>query len=197
MARRRQSSCRINEDRRGKVADWYYIGHYGQLGPLTREQMEDLSQGGVIARDTYVWHSGLDNWRPAEHVPDLQNSLSTYASASTPPPPPIAGTTPAPPYGGYATSGSYTPSPTAWNQPNYPRLESLARSDRSRVVGGILNLIFPGVGRMYLGYAAIGVLQFVVTIMTCGVGALWPFIDGIIVLSGGVKLDGYGRVMND
>jgi TM2 domain-containing membrane protein YozV len=71
------------------------------------------------------------------------------------------------------------------------------RSDRSRAAAGILQLILPGVGRMYLGYLAYGVLQLLLTIMTCGLLWLWSFIDGIIILTGGVKLDGYGRQLPD
>ena len=50
---------------------------------------------------------------------------------------------------------------------------------------------------MYLGYAAIGVLQLVVTICTGGVGVLWPLVDGILILSGTVKHDGYGRTLKE
>ena len=72
----------------------------------------------------------------------------------------------------------------------YPRPYGVIRSDRSRAVGGVLQL-FPGVGRMYLGYWAHGVLQLVFTL--CGFGLLWSWVDGLYILAGGVKLDGYGR----
>ena len=50
------------------MADWYYIGHYGQLGPLTREQIDELIDGGVIARDTFVWSTGMAEWQPADRI---------------------------------------------------------------------------------------------------------------------------------
>src|SRR5437868_3694699 len=59
--------CTINLS----VADWYYIGHYGQLGPLTFEQVEELVQGGVIGRDTFVWRHGLSDWQAADRVTEL------------------------------------------------------------------------------------------------------------------------------
>jgi TM2 domain-containing membrane protein YozV len=77
---------------------------------------------------------------------------------------------------------------------NYPSFGSV-RSDRSRTAAGILQIFLPGVGRMYLGYTAYGVLQLFLAL--CGVGFLWSFIDGIIILTGGVKLDGYGRHLQD
>ncbi|HTQ09981.1 MAG TPA: DUF4339 domain-containing protein, partial [Fimbriimonadaceae bacterium] len=77
------------------MADWYYIGHYGQLGPLTFEQVEELVQGGVIARDTYVWYQGLPDWSLAETVSELKSTFQLIAPVVVPPPPPSARPTPA------------------------------------------------------------------------------------------------------
>ncbi|MFV2021473.1 TM2 domain-containing protein [Micromonospora sp. LOL_023] len=53
-----------------------------------------------------------------------------------------------------------------------------------------------GVGRFYMGHTKIGVLQLVVSVVTCGIGGLWGFIDGILILiNGGV--DGEGRPLRD
>jgi hypothetical protein len=49
---------------------------------------------------------------------------------------------------------------------------------------------------MYLGYLAQGVIQLLTTPL-CGAGALWSYIDGIAILCGSTKLDGYGRVLKD
>jgi len=57
-------------------------------------------------------------------------------------------------------------------------------SDKSKLVAGLLQLLLPlGIGRLYAGYTGIGIAQLVVTIVTCGIGGLWPFIDGIIMLA--------------
>ena len=84
------------------------------------------------------------------------------------------------------------------NQPNayYPSFGGI-RSDRSRTAAGILQILIPGVGRMYLGYLAYGVIQLALTIVTCGVLWIWSFIDGIIILTGGLKMDGYGRQLSE
>src|SRR5687768_11065877 len=76
-------------DVRFHVADWYYIGHYGQLGPLTLEQMDELVQGGVIGHDTYVWRSGMTDWLHAATVNELSSSFSAGAAFNSPPPPPM------------------------------------------------------------------------------------------------------------
>lgn len=174
------------------MADWYYIGHYGQLGPLTAEQIEELVQGGVIARDTYVWRTGMTDWLPADRVSELQEAFRAAEPYAAPPPPPSPGRSLPPanisrPYG----SEQYL----APASPQLPAFGTI-QSDRSRTVGGILQIVLPGVGRMYLGYAAIGVLQLFL-VMCGGIGALWSIIDGIIILTGGVRLDGYGRHLPD
>ncbi|TBW20877.1 TM2 domain-containing protein [Arcanobacterium bovis] len=56
---------------------------------------------------------------------------------------------------------------------------------RSRLVAGLLGIFLGGFGvhRFYLGYSKIGILQIVVTILTLGVGSLWGFIEGIIIIA--------------
>ncbi|HEY0699089.1 MAG TPA: TM2 domain-containing protein [Micromonospora sp.] len=71
-------------------------------------------------------------------------------------------------------------------------------SDKSKVVAGILGILLGGfgVGRFYIGDTRTGVLQLVVTLVTCGLGSIWGLIDGILILiNGGV--DGQGRPLRD
>lgn len=57
-------------------------------------------------------------------------------------------------------------------------------SEKSKLVAGLLQLLIPlGLGRFYIGDTTTGVLQLVVTVLTCGIGAIWPFVDGIILLA--------------
>lgn len=61
-------------------------------------------------------------------------------------------------------------------------------SDKSKVVAGLLQILVPfGIGRFYIGDSGIGIAQLLVTIFTCGIGALWPVIDGIIMLASDSK----------
>lgn len=177
-------------------ADWYYVGHYGQLGPLTMGQMNELAGDGVIGADTYVWRNGMSDWAAAGAVEDLQEALGVLQPELVPPsapvtPPPVPAQTYAPivPQQAAATS---MPAQTSWQyvQTHAPK------SNKSRVLAGVLNLILPGVGRLYLGYAAHGIMQLF--LLPCGgIGYIWGFIDGIYILSGGVKLDGYGQRLED
>lgn len=185
-------------------AEWYYIGHYGQLGPLTREQIDELITGGVIAKDTYVWKTGMSDWMHADHVADLRSAFATPDPFLMPPPPP--GSKPAAPsapvmtapinqpFSSSPTFGSWRSDTLAQSTTSYPAFGTI-KSDRSRVLAGVLNLFLPGVGRIYLGHMAHGVLQLLLAL--CGVGMVWSFVDGIVILAGGVKYDGYGRVLTD
>jgi TM2 domain-containing membrane protein YozV len=71
-------------------------------------------------------------------------------------------------------------------------------SDKSKLTAGLLGIFVGGfgVGRFYLGYTNIGVLQLVVTILTCGIGSIWGLIDGIMILVGNVP-DAEGRTLRD
>ena len=65
-------------------------------------------------------------------------------------------------------------------------------SDRSKVVAGLLQLLLPiGIGRMYAGQAGIGVAQLLLTLFF-GIGMVWAFIDGIVILAGR-PTDRHGR----
>ena len=68
-------------------------------------------------------------------------------------------------------------------------------SDKSKLVAGLLQVLLPlGIGRMYVGQTTLGVAQLLVTVLTCGVGAIWPFIDGIIMLVTDSQ-DAEGRIL--
>lgn len=71
---------------------------------------------------------------------------------------------------------------------------------KSRIAAGVLGIFIGGLGihRFYLGYTAIGVAQIVVSFLTCGIGHLWGFIEGICILAGGViTTDAEGRPLRD
>ena len=70
-------------------------------------------------------------------------------------------------------------------------------SDKSKVVAGVLQIVLPfGAGRFYTGHIGIGVAQLLVSLITCGVGCIWPFVDGILMLMGNVP-DAEGRPLRE
>ncbi|WP_028931841.1 DUF1707 domain-containing protein [Pseudonocardia asaccharolytica] len=67
-------------------------------------------------------------------------------------------------------------------------------SDKSKVVAGVLQLFLGavGAGRFYTGHTGMAVAQLLVTLFTFGIGAIWGFVDGIVLLAGSPR-DPYGR----
>jgi TM2 domain-containing membrane protein YozV len=103
-------------------------------------------------------------------------------------PPPYGQPTP-PPYGQPGQPGYPVPPPGAYGVSSttpygiHP-VTGIPYSDKSKIVAGLLQILIPiGIGRFYIGDNKTGVLQLVVTLITCGIGALWPFVDGIIMLA--------------
>lgn len=122
-----------------------------------------------------------------------------------PPLPPVPPAPPAPQ--GYGQQPQYAPQPPAYGQaPAYGQpgfnpaapygvhpVTGVPYSDKSKLVAGLLQILIPlGIGRFYMGQTGLGVAQLLVTIFTCGIGGLWPFIDGIVILAGDPK-DEFGR----
>lgn len=155
------------------MAEWHYIGNYGQVGPIKEEQLRELASFGGVTRETLVWRPGLAQWVRAGDLPEL----SGLFDRSVPPAPP-------PPFG----KAPLPPSVGLDSQPVPASLEPR----RSRIATGLLQICLPGVGRMYAGFVGMGVAQLVVAIVTCGYGALWSFVDGILILTGNVRTDGRG-----
>lgn len=72
---------------------------------------------------------------------------------------------------------------------------------QSRLVVGLLGIFLGGFGvhRFLMGYTTIGIIQILVTVFTCGIGAWWGIIEGIMVLarSAAFERDAYGRPLTD
>lgn len=71
----------------------------------------------------------------------------------------------------------------------------LPYSHRSKIVAGVLQICLGGfgVGRFYTGHTGIAIAQIAVTFVTCGLGAFWPLIDGILMLVGDSPRDAEGK----
>lgn len=61
---------------------YFYVKHNKQYGPCTIEQLRTRS----IDRNTMVWTEGMEEWLPAEDVPEVSEML--------PPPTPFSETPP-------------------------------------------------------------------------------------------------------
>jgi TM2 domain-containing membrane protein YozV len=81
-----------------------------------------------------------------------------------------------------------------------PPLLAATDQRKSKLVAGLLGILvgWAGVHRFYLGYTAIGVAQILVTFITCGAGAIWGLIEGILILVGStITTDADGRPLKE
>ena len=71
-------------------------------------------------------------------------------------------------------------------------------SDKQKLTAGLLGILLGafGAGRFYLNQPGMAVAQIAVTWLTCGIGGIWPLIDGIMMLTGSVR-DQHGRPLRD
>ncbi len=120
------------------------------------------------------------------------------------PPPSGAPQGPPPAPGGYG--GGPTPVPAASSSPLSPAWNMTDPAPpgwqpKQKMVAGILGILLGGWGvhSFYLGNTKKGVIQLVVSIVTCGIGGLWGLIEGILILMGNenCRTDAYGYPLTD
>ena len=70
---------------------------------------------------------------------------------------------------------------------------------KSKMVAGLLGIFIGGFGvhNFYLGNTGRAIIQIVVTVVTCGIGALWGLIEGIMILVGKIDTDAQGNKLAD
>jgi len=71
-------------------------------------------------------------------------------------------------------------------------------SDKSKIVAGVLQIVLGvfGAGRWYTGHTGLAIGQIAATWLTCGLGGIWPLIDGIMILVNDNTTDAKGRVLH-
>lgn len=101
----------------------------------------------------------------------------------------------------YAQDGAAYGQPSAGQQPYAEGATAPAGEPQSRLVVGLLGIFLGGFGvhRFLLGYTTIGIIQIAVTVLTCGFGAWWGLVEGIMVLAKAqaFERDAHGRPLRD
>lgn len=80
---------------------WYYAVNGQRQGPVSFEQLRQMTATGHIAAADLVWHEGMNDWQAAATIPAL----------APPPTQPVYPAAPPPQYQGYA------PVPVAYQTP--------------------------------------------------------------------------------
>ena len=78
-----------------------------------------------------------------------------------------------------------------------------AGMQKSKIAAGILGILLGGLGihNFYLGYTGKAVAQLLISILSIGflsfVSAIWGLVEGIMILSGSIAVDGKGVPLKD
>lgn len=76
-------------------------------------------------------------------------------------------------------------------------------SQKSRTAAGILAILMGayGIHSFYLGNTSRGLMQLLISLLTCGVGAIiieiWGIVDGVKLLDGRINTDANGVYLKD
>ena len=186
---------------------WYYSEVGRVMGPLSESEVHGAITDGLLAPETPVWTEGMTGWAPLgavteffqlfspeqrraarERMPDDLPPIPQIERGGPPKPPPVAAQ---PPYVQVNVGQPYAPSPLA------PYVGA-----KSKVVAGVLGILLGafGIHRFYLGYNGVGIVMLLLTVCTCGYGAIitgpWGLIEGILCLTGSMR-DANGMPLSD
>ncbi len=81
--------------------------------------------------------------------------------------------------------------------------QSFGLEQKSKIAAGILGILVGsfGVHNFYLGYTGKAVAQLLITLLTCGFGAMisgiWGLVEGILLLTGSINCDAKGVPLKD
>jgi TM2 domain-containing membrane protein YozV len=125
---------------------WYYEQNGNRIGPVDEATMRQLIADRTISIDTLVWTNGMANWTPLQQ---------TQLAAGLPVPPPM--------------------SQTATISLQYHSIPSQHHPDAKDRVAYVLLAVLLGIGihNFYAGYTTRGIIQLLVSILSCGI--LWFF----------------------
>lgn len=61
---------------------WYFLRGQEQVGPFSKPIIQQIYQGGQLTPETLVWREGMDGWKPARDVAELELSSAPAAPAA-------------------------------------------------------------------------------------------------------------------
>ena len=125
---------------------WYYEQNGNRIGPVDEATMRQLIADRTISIDTLVWTNGMANWTPLQQ---------TQLAAGLPVPPPM--------------------SQTATISLQYHSVPSQHHPDAKDRVAYVLLAVLLGCGihNFFAGYNTTGIIQLLVSVLSCGI--LWFF----------------------
>ena len=74
---------------------------------------------------------------------------------------------------------------------------------KSKLCAGLLGIFlgYLGIHNFYLGYKTKAITQLLLSLLTCGAGLgvtfVWGLVEGIMILTGSINVDGEGNILKD
>lgn len=171
------------------------------FGPVPKGELDQWLNEGRITAECQVLKEGGDQWQWATDLyPQLAGDDGSAAAGSgigsgAADDNPFAFAAGDSSVSKRAGGGRRTSSATSSSS----GISAAGQSDKSKIVAGLLGIFLGGWGihRFYLGYTGIGIIQIFVTLFTCGMGAFWGVIEGVLILTGSMDRDAQGRLLKD
>jgi TM2 domain-containing membrane protein YozV len=173
-----------NQEREAAVRE---LGEHFAEGRLDPQEYEERASAAYAARTADELAPLFRDLPRAGAQPTVVAAPPPYAP---PFPPPVA---PPFPYPAPPTAAYPVPYVPGYVEAPFGRepATGIPYSERQKVVAGVLQLLLPfGVGRFYTGHIGTGLAQLLLSFV--GIGVLWAFLDGLVILLGR-PLDGDGR----
>lgn len=95
---------------------------------------------------------------------------------------------------GYSSNG---------NSNNGVTTNNSSTTQKSKIAAGLLGIFLGayGVHNFYLGYTGKAIAQLLITILSCFtlslISSVWGLIEGIMILTGSIKVDGNGQPLGE
>jgi TM2 domain-containing membrane protein YozV len=139
--------------------NYFIASGAGQQGPFTIEQLRGMG----VRPETMVWAEGMPQWVPASQVAELQPLLS--AGTASP--------------GGVAAPMGYVPPQVGYAGPPAP---NPSEAGSKKIAAGLCGILLGGLGihKFILGYTVPGIILLLITLLTCGFGAIISHVIGIV-----------------
>ena len=150
----------------------------------------------IAPQATFCPYCGAAAAQPAQQPqPDQQAPQQPYGQQ-----PPYAA--PQPPYGQQQPPYGQQP-PYAAPQPPYGQPPYGGYQQKSKLAAGLLGIFLGSLGihNFYLGYQKKALIQLLVSLLTCGIGAtamwIWGLVEGIQILTGSIAVDANNVPLKD
>jgi TM2 domain-containing membrane protein YozV len=167
------------------------IGPDGIHKAVVADRRDEHTYATAIARTVAGYGEPIARGARAAVLPTLPGSSATYRPGNT-----LGYGHPG--WGASAPDHAVAGAPPYFDYQQFDPVTGEPLSDKSKLAAGLLGIFLGGfgAGRFYIGDNRTGVLQLVITLLTCGLGWAWGLIDGIVILVNG-GYDAQGRKLRD